>query len=370
MKGSNHRGFLTRRDFLAGTATLAGLALLPRNLLAVPPEPLPVLKGYKPKVAGYWVAKGEQEKSYGYSKKKEDRDMEKIKIQFTLFSAFYSPLISTMSGGFLKAEGLDPEWSVAPPGVSALAALKDGSAHVVQSALSQGFTSLNKGETPEAVHFAQVNEMDGFFITGRKADPVFTWKKLEGAEVVTFEGGQPLAMFKYACHKAGIDFAKIKPICPGGPAVIDKAFRDGRGQYVHQQGPFPQQLQADGIGHIVAQVGPLIGPCGFSSLAATRDWLKTDMAKAFIRAYRKTRAYMNATPAAEIARAEKPYFPDIDEKVLADCIATYQKLGCWTPHVEITQAAYEKTLDIFEYNGQLKKRWRYEQVCAAPPTVD
>ena len=46
--------------------------------------------------------------------------MEKIRIQFTLFSAFYSPLISTMSGGFLKQEGLDPEWSVSPPGVSAL----------------------------------------------------------------------------------------------------------------------------------------------------------------------------------------------------------------------------------------------------------
>ncbi|HLS87275.1 MAG TPA: hypothetical protein VK043_13335, partial [Burkholderiales bacterium] len=90
--------------------------------------------------------------------------MEKIRIQFTLFSAFYSPLISTLSGGFLKAEGLEPEWSVSPPGVSAIAALKDGSAHVVQSALSQGFTALNEGRTPEAVHFAQVNEMDGFFL--------------------------------------------------------------------------------------------------------------------------------------------------------------------------------------------------------------
>jgi hypothetical protein len=49
-------------------------------------------------------------------------DLDKINIQFTLFSAFYSPLISTMSGGFLKAEGLDPEWSISPPGVSALAA--------------------------------------------------------------------------------------------------------------------------------------------------------------------------------------------------------------------------------------------------------
>ena len=296
--------------------------------------------------------------------------MDKISIQFTLFSAFYSPLISTMSGGFLKAEGLDPEWSISPPGVSALAALKDGSAHVVQSALSQGLTSLDKGETPAAVHFAQVNEMDGFFLTGREADPEFTWDKLEGAEVVMFKGGQPLAMFKYACYKAGIDFNKIKPINPGGAAEIDQAFRHGQGQYVQQQGPFPQQLQADGIGHIVAQVGKQIGPCGFSSLAATRDWLATDMAKAFMRAYKKTRTYMNETPATEIANAEKPYFPDIDENVLAVCIATYQQLGCWTPHVGITHAAYEKTLDVFEYNGLLKQRYRYEQVCAAPLATD
>jgi NitT/TauT family transport system substrate-binding protein len=292
-----------------------------------------------------------------------------IRIQFTLFSAFYSPLISTMSGGFLKDEGLDAEWSISPPGVSAVAALADGTAHVVQSALSQSFTALAEGKTPGAVHFAQVNEMDGFFLTARTADPDFNWKKLEGAELVTFKGGQPLAMFKYACHKAGIDFAKIRTICPGSPADIDRAFRAGEGQYVHQQGPYPQQLQADRVGHVVVQVGPLIGPCGFSSLAATREWLATDMAKAFMRAYRKTRRYMNETPAAAIAQTEKPYFPDIDEPVLADCIATYQKLGTWSPHAEITPAAFEKTLDIFEYNGLLKRRYRYEEVCAAPPAT-
>ena len=46
--------------------------------------------------------------------------MTKINIQFTLFSAFYSPLISTMSGGFLEAEGLEPSWSISPPGKSAI----------------------------------------------------------------------------------------------------------------------------------------------------------------------------------------------------------------------------------------------------------
>ena len=293
--------------------------------------------------------------------------MARINIQFTLFSAFYSPLISTMSGGFLEAEGLDYDWSVAAPGTSALAAVESGDAHVVQSALSQGFATLDKGETPKVRHFAQVNEMDGFFLTARAPDPNFEWKQLEGADVVLFGGGQPLVMFKFACHKAGIDYDKINAIHVGGAADMDKAFRSGQGQYIQQQGPFPQQLAADGVGHIVAEVGPKIGPCGFSSLAATPEWLETDMARAFMRAYRKTRAYMNETPAAEIARAEKPFFPDIDEAVLADCIASYQKLGCWTPHTEITQPAYEATLDIFAYAGGLKTRYAYDQVCAKPP---
>ncbi len=293
--------------------------------------------------------------------------MEKMHIQFTLFSAFYSPLISTMSGGFLKDEGIDASYSVAPPGVSAIKALVAGEAQVIQSAPSQGFTSLAKGETPTAIHFAQINEMDGFFLTAREPDAAFDWKKLEGADVVMFGGGQPLAMFKYACHKAGIDFDKINAITPGGAADIDKAFRGGDGAYVQQQGPFPQQLEADGVGHVVAQVGPKIGPNAFSSLASTREWLASDQAKAFMRAYKKTRVYMNETPAVEIAKAEKSYFPKIDEAVLASCIATYQKLGCWTPHVEITKPAFEVTMDVFEHFGTLTERYAYEQVCALPP---
>ena len=223
--------------------------------------------------------------------------MTRIDIQFTLFSAFYSPLIATMAGGFLTEEGLEADWSVAPPGSSAIAALREGAAHVVQSAPSQAFAPLSKGEDPGVVHFAQINEMDGFFLTGRAPDPNFDWRKLEGAEVVLFGGGQPLAMFKYACHKAGIDYGRLKAIHPGNASEIDRAFRDGVGQYVQQQGPFPQQLEADGIGHVVAQVGRQVGRCGFSSLCARPDWLETHMARAFARAYRKARLWLNETPA-------------------------------------------------------------------------
>jgi NitT/TauT family transport system substrate-binding protein len=294
--------------------------------------------------------------------------MAHINIEFTLFSAFYSPLISLMSGGFLKAEGLEADWTVSAPGVSAVRALEEGRADVIQSAPSQAFTTLAQGKVPTAIHFAQINEMDGFFITGRAPDPNFHWKRLEGSEVILFGGGQPLAMFKYACHKAGIDFAKLKVIGLGSAEEMDKAFRNGKGQYVQQQGPFPQQLEADGVGHIVARCGPKIGPVAFSSLAATRDWMQSDVAQAFMRAYTKTRAYMVATPAIDIAKAEKSFFPSIELDVLAQCISSYQQLGCWTAHVEITRPAFEVALDVFEHFGSLKERYAYDQVCAPPPS--
>jgi NitT/TauT family transport system substrate-binding protein len=298
---------------------------------------------------------------------REAQMSQEIRIEFTRFSAFYSPLIATMAGGFLKEEGLVAKHSVSPPGKSAIAGLLDGSVHVAQSAPAQGILSLEQGKTPPAVHFAQINEKDGFFLTGRGPDQSFTWDKLRGRKVIIDHGGQPMAMFRYACFKKGLDFKAIQAIDAGSTDKMIAAFRGGEGDYIHLQGPAPQQIEHDRAGHIVAALGDAIGPCAFSSLAATRDWLKSDQARAFMRAYRKARAWLIATPAADVAKAEAPFFKDIDLPVLEKTIATYQKLGNWTPHVEITRPAFEATLDIFQHAGLITKRHKYEDVVAAPP---
>jgi NitT/TauT family transport system substrate-binding protein len=94
-----------------------------------------------------------------------------------------------------------------------------------------------------------------------------------------------------------------------------------KGDHIH---PAPQQLEQDGGGHIAATLGDAIGPCAFSSLAATREWLAGDMARRFMRAYRKARAWVIATPAAEIARVEATFFPGVDREVLAATIGCYK----------------------------------------------
>ena len=72
-------------------------------------------------------------------------------------------------------------------------------------------------------------------------------------------------------------------------------------------------------------------------------------------------------PAAEVAKREASFFPGIDVGVLAKTIAAYQKLGNWSPHVEITRPAFEATLDIYQHAGRIKKRHRYEDAIAQPP---
>ena len=237
--------------------------------------------------------------------------MTQISLQFTRFSAFYSPLIATIAGGFLKEEGLDGAHSVAAPGKSAIEGLFDGTVHVAQTAVSHAYPFLEKGTAPPVRHFAQINETDGFFLTGRAPDPDFTWSKLAGSKVLVDHGAQPMAMFKWGCKRRGLDYDAIDSIDVPFDQM-DQAFRDGQGDYIHQQGPAPQQLEHDGVGHVVASVGEAVGLCAFSSLAATDEWLETDMAKAFMRAYRKTRRYLLDRPAADIARDEADFFPGID----------------------------------------------------------
>jgi len=69
---------------------------------------------------------------------------DELHVQFSRFSAFYTPLLATIAGGFLKDEGFAPKQSVSVTGKSAIEGLVNGTVHVCQSAPSQGFGPLEK----------------------------------------------------------------------------------------------------------------------------------------------------------------------------------------------------------------------------------
>ena len=147
-------------------------------------------------------------------------------------------------------------------------------------------------------------------------------------------------------------------------------WRRGIGDYFHEQGPYPQQLEKEQMAHIVASVGEIIGPIAFSSLTATRTWLQRPEASRFMRAYRKAREWVNEAVPEEVARVERAFFPEVAQDALTRAIACYQQLGCWNPPVTISRAAYEASLDVFMHARLITKRHPYEQVVVSPPDAE
>jgi NitT/TauT family transport system substrate-binding protein len=272
-----------------------------------------------------------------------------------------------MAGGFLKEEGLDADYAVLQPGQRSREMLARGGVDVMQSAVGSNWGPLEQGETDLPVHFAQINRRDGFFLAARKPDPDFEWKKLETATLLADHGHQPLLMLRYAAHCQGVDWSKIQLVDAGTVEEMDSAFREGQGDYVHQQGPAPQQLESDGAGYVVAAVGEAMAPVAFSSLLAMPAFLESDAAKAFVRAYDKSRQWARQAPPDEIAAREVFFFPGINSAALAAAIGRYQKIGAWEGELAIPRELYEQALEVFLHGGAITKRHPYELVCVEPP---
>ena len=205
-----------------------------------------------------------------------------------------------------------------------------GDIDVVQSAVSASWTALEQGRQPPLVHFAQINQRDGFLIAARGAGTDFQWDKLLAGRFMFVHGGQPEAMLAYAMHLRGVDLSEAKGLNGGDTGQMLSAFRAGQGDWFHEQAPYPQQLEYEGMAQVVASVGEVIGPVAFSSVAASSEWLERPEAKRFMRAYRKARAWVNSATPAEIAAAEQSMFPGIHRTALTRAIEYYQRLGTWS----------------------------------------
>ena len=94
------------------------------------------------------------------------------------------------------------EYRVLAEGQRSSALIRDGSVDIMQSAVSSNWKPMEQGESPLPVHFAQINQRDGFFLVAREPDPAFEWNKLAGQAVLADHAAQPFVMLKYAALKA------------------------------------------------------------------------------------------------------------------------------------------------------------------------
>jgi NitT/TauT family transport system substrate-binding protein len=291
-----------------------------------------------------------------------------LRVMVSRHSAFYSPLILTLSAGFLEQEGLSATYSVLGPGQRSHVLIRDGVVDIMQSAVSSNWKPMERGETPLPVHIALINRRDGFFLASRGATESFVWTALEGRTLLADHALQPFAMLRYALHRNGVDWSRIRVVDAGTPEEMEAAFRSGAGDYVHLQGPAAHQLANDGVAAALLPVGAAVPPVAFSTLCCSREYAATDACAGFLRAYERARQWARTADATEAAGREAAYFPRTAPAALAAAVRDYQNLSCWEGSIRITPDLYSQALEVFSWSGDIATRPAFESVCTMPTT--
>ena len=279
-------------------------------------------------------------------------------------SLFYAPQFVAIHGGHLAAEGLEIALTTAAKGGGTVDALLNGNADLALGGLMRSFELLERGG-PRLVHFAAVNDRNGFFLLSREPRPRFAWSDLVGRTVISFGGAPtPWLCMQAVLRRHGVDPARVTFICELSTPDAVATFRAGKADFLEHGPPVADRLIADGAGHLVASMGEATGPVPFSSFMATPQMLRRerDVFVRFVRGLCRAQRWMSAATAAEIAAVIAPAFADIDAGIRVRAVERYFRQSTWVGAPVLTRAGYEALQEILLGGGFITQRHRFEDL--------
>jgi NitT/TauT family transport system substrate-binding protein len=279
-------------------------------------------------------------------------------------SPFYAPAHVAVRGGYFARAGFDVTLQTATPDNPAAEALLAGRADFAVSGIMRSLAVVDKGGPP-IVHFAAVNDRNGFFLVSKTPRREFAWQDLIGRTVLSFGGAPtPYQCMLSVLRREGVDPARVTFVRDLGVPDAVAAFKAGKGDFIECGPPVVDQLVAEGAGHLVASMGVATGPVPFSSLMATDVRLREDHATfvRLVRAFHEAQRWIAQASADEIAALIAPAFPDIDARLLARIVARYRAQGTWPDDPRLDRPGYEKLQEILYAGGFITARHPYERL--------
>lgn len=277
-------------------------------------------------------------------------------------SPFYAPALIAVRGGHFAAEGFDVTLLTAAPGHGTADALLDGSIDVAVSGLMRSFGLVDTGG-PRIVHFAAVNDRNGFFLLSREPRPRFAWTDLVGRTVISFGGAPtPYHCMLSVLRRHGVDPARVSFVrdLPVPDAIA--AFRAGSADFLECGPPVVDRLVAEGTGHLVASMGDATGPVPFSSLMTTPERLareRGDLVR-LVRAFHRAQRWIAQAAPEEMVAVLAPAFADIEPPLLARILARYRAQATWPTSPLLDRPGYERLQDILLSGGFMTRRHPFE----------
>ena len=287
---------------------------------------------------------------------------ERLRMLEPFRSPFYAPALVAVYGGHFAAAGFDVAHGTAEPGQGTAEALLEGRADFAVSGIMRSLGVVDRGGPP-IVHFAIVNDRNGFYLLSREPRPRFGWSDLEGRTVISFGGAPtPYHCMLSVLRREGVDPARVAFIRDLDVPAAVAAFKAGKGDFLECGPPVLDWLVGEGAGHLVASMGVATGPVPFSSLMATQERLRRDrdLFVRLVRAFHEAQRRVAYVAADEVARVINPAFPDIEVPLLAKIVARYRAQGTWPDDPRLDKPGYERLHEILLAGGFINHRHAYE----------
>jgi NitT/TauT family transport system substrate-binding protein len=290
-----------------------------------------------------------------------------LRLGLTFHHVFYAPYYVALHRGVFADQGLDVTTTVPGDGRLILAGQASGDLDVALGGIMRSLVSYDAGETDAPLHFARVNDRDGFFLIGRPEHAAtFDWSDLIGRRLILFsEAPTPWYVLRALLRERGLDPDQIEAV-PGLPAPdAAAAFQAGEADFLQGPAQVAEALIADGSGAVVREMAREAGPIPYSSYSARRAVLdgQPEALSALIRAHAAALAWMRAASGAEIWATIAPSFPDADAALYRRAVERYHRLGVWSSDATLPQASFDRLAYLMQRGGLIQRVAPYEACC-------
>ena len=290
-----------------------------------------------------------------------------LRLADTFRNLFYTPIYVAVSGGFFYRRGLNVMLSTIPEGGSAMDALRNGDAEIVQTGISRSLADLDDGRLDAPIHVAEINRRDGFFLVSRSPADEWTWKSLEGARLAPV-GFTPVPWnsLRAAMLKHGVDLDAVDLRFGLSAADAIAQFRAGAVDCVHLPHPQARALADEGGAHVSAAVGPELGLLCYSSFAAMPAFIEAnrDAVQSFVSGFADALRWLAAAEDGEISERVAPFFAGHNAAFLSRCVRQYRANETWGADAEISRESFDNMREVLIAGGMIRGRHSWERLVA------
>jgi len=275
---------------------------------------------------------------------------------------FYAPFYAAYATGAFRDAGVEVVLRPSPDPPAAARALRSGEVDVMWGGPLRVMIVHDSEPDADLVCFADVVARDPFFVIGAKPRPGFRLADLATVKFASVsEVPTPWICLADDLRRAGVDLDRLDRV--SGPSMADNAaaIRAGTLEAAQLFQPYAEELIASGAGH-VWYAAATRGLTAYTTLVTRRATLerRADDLFRMTQGLHRTLGWFAGTPAVEIARLLKSYFPDVSEAIFAAAIERYRKLGLWGPDPVIRREGYDRLHAAMRSFGTLKRDIPYE----------